>query len=132
MANLYSQIVRGDSSTDYTFGANAKGVTENVFNIGTPALAFITIAPSDGSAVDLGSAANRALILAGLNNAGVEVYGFGEVDSSSPYDVMVIANNNTLTTAAKIETSLIASVGSAIDANTTITIHTGWLGNVTA
>ena len=132
MADLYAQVVRGDSSTDYTFGANAKGVTEDAFNIGTPSLAFITIAPSDGSAVDLGSAANRALILAGLNNVGVEVYGFGEVDSSSPHDLKVIANNNTLTTAAIIETSLIASVGSAIDANTTITIHTGFTGDITA
>ena len=132
MADLYSQVVRGDSSTDYTFGSNAKGVTEDAFNIGTPSLSFITIAPSDGSAVDLGSAANRALILAGLNNVGVEVYGFGEVDSSSPYDLKVIANTNTLTTAAIIETSLIASVGSAIDANTTITIHTGFTGDITA
>jgi hypothetical protein len=132
MADLYAQVVRGDSSTDYTFGANAKGVTEDAFNIGTPSLSFITIAPSDGSAVDLGSAANRALILAGLNNVGVEVYGFGEVDSSSPYDLKVIANTNTLTTAAIIETSLIASVGSAINDNTTITIHTGFTGDITA
>ena len=132
MADLYAQVLRGDSSTDYTFGANAKNVAEDAFNIGTPSLSFITIAPSDGSPVDLGTAANRALILAGLNNVGVEVYGFGEVDSSSPYDLKVIANTNTLTTAAIIEASLIASVGAAIDANTTITIHTGFTGDVTA
>lgn len=132
MADLYSGVVYGELGASYTFGKNAKNVTENDYKLGTPTLAFITIAPSDGSPVDLGSAANRALILAGLNNAGVEVYGFGEVDSSSPYDVKVIANNNTLTTATAIRTSLIASVGATIDTNTTVTIHTGFTGDITA
>ena len=134
MADLYSQVVRGDSSTDYTFGANTKNVTENAYNMGTPALTKILISPKlSNTAVDLGSAANRAITLAGLNNVGVEVYGFGEVDSSSPHDLIVFANNNTLTTVAKIETALIAAhTDSVIDSTTTVVLYPDFTGDVIA
>ena len=138
MADLYSGVVYGGEGATYTFGANTKTVTENAYNMGTPALTKILISPcstSDTSdtPLDLGSDANRAITLAALNNVGVEVYGFGEVDSSSPYDLVVIANSNTLTTVAKIETSLIASHTSAVmGTDTTVVLYPDFTGDVIA
>jgi hypothetical protein len=134
MADLYSGVVYGVESASYTFGNNTKTVTENAYNMGTPALTKILISPKlSNTAVDLGSDANRAITLAALNNAGVEVYGFGEVDSSSPHDLIVFANNNTLTTVAKIETALILShTDSVIDSTTTVVLYPNFTGDVIA
>lgn len=133
MANLYSQtIYNSGTGGTTTFGANARQVTENAFNFGTPVTTGILITPKlSNSAVDLGSAANRAITLDALNNVGVEVYGFGEVDSSSPHDLLVFANNNTLTTVAKIELALIeAHTDSVIDSTTTVVLYSGFTGDV--
>lgn len=131
MADLYS-----------TIGGNAKQVTEDKHNFGTPQLTWLTVAGTlSASAVNLGSAANLAAITQGVQGF-AEVYGIGEVDSSSPYDVVFMVNANTLnkwdsnanTNAnyALMEAAILAAVN-GVSAGTldavAVTETTGFLGN---
>jgi hypothetical protein len=131
MADLYSSI-----------GGNAKKVTEDKHNFGTPQLTWLTVAGQKSSAaVDLGSAANLAAITQGVQGF-AEVYGIGEVDSGSPYDVVFMVNANTLNkwddnansnaNFSRMEAAILAAVNAVAAATVdavAVTETTGFLGN---
>ena len=134
MADLYSSI-----------GGNARKVTEDKHNLGTPQLTFLTVAGTkSAAAVDLGSAAFLNAITQGVQGF-AELYGVGEVDSSSPYDVVFMVNANTLNkwstttnTAAdfsRMEAAILAAVNGVTAATVdavTVTETTGFAGNALA
>jgi hypothetical protein len=134
MADLYASI-----------GGNAKKVTEDKHNLGTPQLTFLTVAGTlSASAVDLGSAAFLNAIAQGVQGF-AEVYGVGEVDGSSPYDVVFMVNANTLnkwdtTTNAnanfsRMEAAILAAVNGVTAATVdavAVTETTGFTGNALA
>ena len=94
MADLYSQVVRGDGVGSYTVGANARKTTHDTFNYGTPAIYPLVVERTGGGDwtgyADAGSDFHK--VVAAIQTR-VEIYGIGEV--SGNYFTLLV-NFNTL------------------------------------
>jgi len=85
MANLYSQVIRGDGVSSYTVGNNNQKVKHDTFNYGTPEVYPLVIQRTDEGDwtgyADGGS--DFFKVLNYLQGRGVEIYGVGEVSGNT-------------------------------------------------
>ena len=94
MADLYSQVVRGDGVGSYTVGANARKTAQDTFNYGTPAIyPIVVIRTDEGDWTGHASAGSDFHKVVAAIQTRAEIYGIGDV-SGNQFSVFV--NWNTM------------------------------------
>jgi hypothetical protein len=94
MADLYSQVVRGDGVSTYTVGANNRKTKHSTFDYGTPKIYPLVISRTDeGSWTGHADAGSDFHKVVAVIQTRAEIYGIGEVENTY---FTILVNWNTL------------------------------------
>lgn len=94
MADLYSQVIRGDGVSSYTVGANNRKTVHDTFNYGTPVIYPLVVQRTDeGDWSGHASAGSDFHKVMSVIQTRAEIYGIGEVEGTG---FTILVNWNTL------------------------------------